>query len=90
MYQDEKAERLEKKGLYRRAADRWLDVFMFSESTAERESAKAHRQRCLALAKLPPLKPDCFMDVSRAAAVTQEKMGLSRPNETMFRTYGKK
>lgn len=90
MYHDEKAEQLEKKGLYRRAADRWLEKFMQCRNTGEQEWATQNRRRCLALAKRPLKRNENFSDVHKAAKATQDKMGISRQDGATFRTYKEK
>ena len=47
MIRDKKAEELEAKGLFRRAAARWLDVMAACTEDADREQAKRNRERCL-------------------------------------------
>lgn len=46
---DSKAEALEARGLYRRAAVRWLEVMMLCTEDDDRLQAKRHRERCLKL-----------------------------------------
>ncbi|EHR8375259.1 PerC family transcriptional regulator [Escherichia coli] len=48
MITDKKAEELEAKGLYRRAAARWAEVMMQVNSDQEREEAARRRSECIA------------------------------------------
>lgn len=47
MVKDEKAEELEAKGLYRRAAARWVEVMAQSNSEGDRDWIATHRKECL-------------------------------------------
>ncbi|WP_455817091.1 PerC family transcriptional regulator [Pseudomonas cerasi] len=45
MVNDKKAEELEAKGLYRRAASRWLEVFDLCDTEADREWLRNRRNQ---------------------------------------------
>ena len=47
MIKDRKAEELESKGLYRRAAARWAEVMMLADGDKEREHAANRRSECI-------------------------------------------
>ncbi|MDI5434987.1 PerC family transcriptional regulator, partial [Salmonella enterica subsp. enterica serovar Kentucky] len=47
MIRDRKAEELESKGLYRRAAARWAEVMMLADGDKEREHAANRRSECI-------------------------------------------
>lgn len=91
MFEDEKARALESKGLYRRAAGRWLEVLMSGAlSASAQQDVLHHRKRCLArVRRAQGSKVTNFSDVSRAAKATQAKMGLSQPGGSAFRQYKK-
>lgn len=85
MVNDKRAEELEAKGLYRRAASRWLEVFDNCDSEAGREWIRSRRNQCLAKRVRPTVLIDTFGDVTKAAADTQRRMGLARPGGQAFR-----
>lgn len=86
---DEKAEALERAGLYRRASARWLEVFDRSVSEKERDWIRQRRNDCLRQKIPKPLALDTFSDVRRAASETQTKMGIGSPNGEAFRLKSK-
>ncbi|GBU14387.1 transcriptional regulator PchE [Enterobacterales bacterium] len=53
MIKDDKAEALEKAGLYRRAASRWLEVFDLRQMETEREWLTRRRNECIRNASDP-------------------------------------
>jgi len=85
MISDRTAEELESKGLYRRAASRWLEVFDKCVTEAGREWLRNRRNECLAKRVRPAVVADTFGDVTRAAGDTQRRMGLARPGGEAFR-----
>ena len=85
MVNDKTAEELEAKGLYRRAASRWLEVFDNCDSEAGREWIRYRRNQCLAKRVRPTVLIDTFGDVTKAAADTQRRMGLAKPDGEAFR-----
>ncbi|HID4130319.1 TPA: PerC family transcriptional regulator [Pluralibacter gergoviae] len=85
---DKKAEELEAKGLYRRAATRWQEVMMLCAKDDEREQAKRRRERCLDSVKRPPVKAEDFGDLHKAVTETQLRMGIAQPNGEAFRLPG--
>ena len=74
---DSKAEALEAKGLYRRAASRWAEVMTLCTDEEERECARRRRQKCLKLVKRPAVAVNNFGDVRKAVNQTHDRMGLS-------------
>ncbi|WP_312053504.1 PerC family transcriptional regulator [Pantoea brenneri] len=86
---DKRAEELEAKGLYRRAASRWLEVFDNCDSEAGREWIRSRRNQCLAKRVRSAVVIESFGDVTRAAADTQRRMGLARPGGKAFRLKAK-
>nr|EIP1106343.1 PerC family transcriptional regulator [Citrobacter freundii] len=87
---DSKAEELEAKGLYRRAAARWMDVMQMCTDDDDREWIKQHRETCLEKVKRPPIKVDDFGDLHKAAKETQHRMGIAQPNGDAFRLLASK
>ena len=83
------AEKLEAAGLWRRAAARWLVVMNGVKHTdAQREWIRQRRKYCQS--RITPLAAPGKLDIvaiNKAANATQERMGLSRPSGSMFRTY---
>lgn len=85
MVNDETAEMLERKMLYRRAASRWLEVMESCCDDTTREWVKKRRAYCLEKALLPSPKADNFSSVAKAARETQRRMGIAMPNGGAFR-----
>ncbi|HBZ16803.1 MAG TPA: PerC family transcriptional regulator [Pantoea sp.] len=85
MVNDKKAEELEAKGLYRRAAYRWLEVFDQCDTESGREWLRNRRNECLAKRVRRVVVIDSFGDVTRAATDTQRRMGLAKPGGEAFR-----
>jgi len=87
---DSVAEKLEAAGLWRRAVARWLVVMdRFEYTDTQREWIRQRRQYCqsrITPAVIEPEKLD-IVAINRAASVTQERMGLSRANGSMFRAF---
>ena len=84
------AEELEGKGLYRRAASRWLIVMVQCAEEKDREWVALRRGRCIDSARLPPARAEDFGDVRRAAGATHTRMGLTQLNGSAFRLKGKR
>lgn len=72
---DDKAEALERAGFYRRASDRWLEVFDRSVSEKERDWIRQRRNACLCRKIPKTIVIDSFADIRREASEAQEKMG---------------
>ncbi len=89
MIHDEKAEKLELAGLYRRAAARWLTVLDGCRDVSSREWVARRRLWCLEQAETPRPLTDTFGDVRQAATALQKKMGLWQPDGDAFRTVKK-
>lgn len=89
MVSDPIAEKLESRGLFLRAASRWLEVFYQCETEAGREWIRCRRNECLAKRVRAATLNDTFGDVAKAANETQQRMGLARPNGVAFRLKGK-
>ncbi|ECZ0740326.1 TPA: PerC family transcriptional regulator [Salmonella enterica] len=89
MITDLKAEELEARGLYRRAAARWTEVMLQVNGDREREWIAKRRGDCIQKSLRPPVRPDSYRDVRDAARQTQKSMGLDRPDGEAFRNYPK-
>ena len=76
MVNDSKAEDLEAKGLYRRAAARWMEVMLLCTEDDDREWIKRRRET--------------FGDLHKAVTETQHRMGIAQPNGNAFRLNGGK
>ncbi|EOW5849621.1 PerC family transcriptional regulator [Escherichia coli] len=90
MIRDSKAEELEAKGLYRRAAARWADVMWLVSTDKEREQVAKRRAECIRKAARPPVIPDNFGILKEAINRTHTGMSLQKPGGEMFRNYPKK
>ncbi|EAA9288979.1 PerC family transcriptional regulator [Salmonella enterica subsp. diarizonae] len=77
MIHDEKAEKLEQAGFYRRAAVRWLTVLDNCRDALSREWVTRR-----------PLT-DTFGDVRKAATELQKSMGIWQPDGDAFRKIKK-
>ena len=76
MIHDSKAEDLEAKGLYRRAAARWAEVMQQVNTDKEREQAVKRRAECIHKATRSPVMLDNFGGLREAANRTQADMGI--------------
>ena len=81
MIRDRKAEELESKGLYRRAAARWAEVMMLAEHAANR------RSECIRKAARPPATTDRFGDLRQAVKRTHSALGMDEEARGYFRRY---
>ncbi|EJF5839954.1 PerC family transcriptional regulator [Salmonella enterica] len=89
MIYDEKAEKPELAGLYRRAAARWLTVLDRYRDASSREWIARRRLWCIEQAETPRPVTDTFGDVHRAAAELQKSMGIWQPDGNAFRKIKK-
>lgn len=87
MIHDSKAEALEARGLYRRAAARWAEVIMLANDDKAREQAAKRRAECIHKAARPPAMPDNFGVLKESINRTHARMGLHQPNGKAFRKY---
>ncbi|WP_313382512.1 PerC family transcriptional regulator [Pantoea sp.] len=90
MVRDAKAEELESKGLYRRAAARWQEVIPLTESDAGRVWLIRRVSECLSKVDKRQTKHISFTDITRAARETQKRMGIDQPEGQAFRMKTKK
>lgn len=90
MIHDEKAEKLEMAGLYRRAATRWLKVLDGCHDISSREWVARRRLWCIQQAQTPLPVTDTFGDVRQAATALQKKMGIWQPDGDAFRKIKKR
>ncbi len=67
MIHDSKAEDLEAKGLYRRAAARWAEVMQQVNTDKEREQAVKRRAECIHKAARSPVMLDNFGGLERGS-----------------------
>ena len=82
------AEKLEARGLWRRAAARWLDVMQNCATDTQREWISQRCKYCLSMLTSP--RPDNKLDIgaiNRAATITQETMGIRYEKGIEFRKY---
>ena len=87
MIRDRKAEELESKGLYRRAAARWAEVMMLADGDKEREHAANRRSECIRKAARPPATTDRFGDLRQAVKRTHSALGMDEEARGYFRRY---
>ena len=86
MIKDSKAEELEAKGLYRRAAARWADVMWLVSTDKEREQVVKRRAECIHKAARSPVMLDNFGGLREAANRTQADMGIEIA-KSVWRNY---
>lgn len=86
MIHDSKAEDLEAKGLYRRAAARWAEVMQQVNTDKEREQAVKRRTKCIHKAARSPVMLDNFGSLREAAHRTQADMGIEIA-KSVWRNY---
>lgn len=84
---DKVAEDLEKAGLYRRAATRWLEVFFECQDDAERAWISRRRRECLARLRVFKVDDDGYLDVCRAVRTVHREMGLGPSGASAYRSY---
>lgn len=89
MVNDSKAEALEAKGLYRRAATRWMEVMNHCAEDEARDWVRRRMDECLQKVRRPPARPDSYHGLSEAATQTQYRMGIAQPHGGAFRLKGK-
>ena len=85
---DATAEKLESRGLWRRAARRWQDVMITLQEDRHRELAAMRARECIRKAKRPI--PENRYDVHairRAADRTIQQMGLPSLTDEIWRDY---
>ncbi len=89
---DEIAEQLEKDGLYRRAATRWLDVLLKCNDDVAREIIIERRKKCLEKASClvkrdSDVNSGSLRDFQRKVTIAHRRMGLNQDNGAAFRNY---
>ncbi|EEW7514028.1 PerC family transcriptional regulator [Escherichia coli] len=89
MIHDSKAEELEAKGLYRRAAARWAEVMQLVNTDKEREQAAKRRAECIRKAARPPVIADNFWALKEAVKRTHAGMGMEDAGKSVWRNYPK-
>ncbi|HHY1124667.1 TPA: PerC family transcriptional regulator [Escherichia coli] len=67
MIADSVAQKLEERGLWRRAATRWTEVLLHAETDREREEAARRRAICIIKSRRMPEQFVTFGDVKKAA-----------------------
>ncbi len=87
MIHDNKAEELEAKGLYRRAAARWADVMWLVSTDREREQVAKRRAECIRRAARPPTTADNFGALKEAVNRTHAGMGMEDAGKHVWRNY---
>ncbi|EHB8339910.1 PerC family transcriptional regulator [Escherichia coli] len=85
MITDSVAQKLEARGLWRRAATRWGEVLINAETDREREEAAKRRAICISKTRRMPEQLATFGDVRRAADRTLKEMGINPQDE--WRNY---
>ncbi|MDF7662200.1 PerC family transcriptional regulator [Erwiniaceae bacterium L1_54_6] len=82
---DKKAEELEAKGFFRRAAARWAEVARNSVTDDEREQAVSHQKRCLRQLEPAQREPDGLYKLRQAASKAEKEMGIDRDRKGRLR-----
>ncbi|EFE1840660.1 PerC family transcriptional regulator [Escherichia coli] len=85
MITDSVAQKLEARGLWRRAATRWGEVLINAETDREREEAAKRRAICISKTRRMPEQLVTFGDVKKAADRTLKEMGINPQDE--WRSY---
>ncbi|QJF16079.1 PerC family transcriptional regulator [Phytobacter diazotrophicus] len=86
MISDSKAESLEAKGLYRRAAARWSAIMHSCMDDKERDMAKRRSDECAAKAKRAAVVTATdFSGLRQAATETQNRMGIAPPRSGVIK-----
>ncbi|HCI6437047.1 TPA: PerC family transcriptional regulator [Klebsiella pneumoniae] len=84
MVNDSKAEALEAKGLYRRAATRWMEVMNHCAEDEARDWVRRRMDEYLQKVRRPPARVEDFGGLHKAAKETQRRMGIAQPNCEAF------
>ncbi|EBV5086435.1 PerC family transcriptional regulator [Salmonella enterica subsp. enterica serovar Minnesota] len=90
MVSDQKAEALEARGLYRRAAARWADVMVMVKDDRERDQAAVRCSACIRRSTRSPVRAENMGEIREAIRRTHRKMGMDRPDGSNFRHYPEK
>ncbi|WP_059225650.1 PerC family transcriptional regulator [Escherichia albertii] len=84
---DKKAEELEAKGFYRRAASRWADVIPRLTNDVDRKLAAERRALCINRSRTSPVKTDTYREIGMKISQACKEMGLI--DRDRFRNYSK-
>lgn len=76
MVNDSKAGALEAKGLYRRAATRWMEVMNHCAEDEARDWVRRRMDECLHKVRRPPARAEDFGGLHKAAGETRRPWGL--------------
>ncbi len=76
MLHDHVAECLEKKGLYRRAAERWAKVMVQLSDDQKRKVAAQKRAECLRKARRTPVSPVNLTEIKQAVNRLHSELGM--------------
>lgn len=90
MIKDSKAEELEAKGFYRRAAARWGEVMQLVSTDKERAQVAMRRLECSQKAQRPPQPPDDLGALKRSVNRTEKQMGIAGIGKAIWRNYPQK
>ncbi|EFF1472132.1 PerC family transcriptional regulator [Escherichia coli] len=81
------AECLEKKGLYRRAAERWAKVMVQLSDDQKRKVAAQKRAECLRKARRTPVSPVNLTEIKQAVNRLHSELGMGFEERRVFRRY---
>ncbi|EOC6265516.1 TPA: PerC family transcriptional regulator, partial [Escherichia coli] len=87
MLHDHLAECLEKKGLYRRAAERWAKVMVQLSDDQKRKVAAQKRAECLRKARRTPVSPVNLTEIKQAVNRLHSELGMGFEERRVFRRY---
>ena len=87
MLHDHVAECLEKKGLYRRAAERWAKVMVQLSDDQKRKVAAQKRAECLRKARRTPVSPVNLTEIKQAVNRLHSELGMGFEERRVFRRY---
>lgn len=86
MIHDEKAGELERKGLWRRAAERWGELLTQAKDDKERVCIAQRRTRCIEKSTRPrKIQRISVCDIRDAATRTLKDMGIDQSKEDPLR-----
>ncbi|SQS79836.1 transcriptional regulator PchABC-homolog [Escherichia coli] len=81
------AKDLEKKGLYRRAAERWAKVMVQLSDDQKRKVAAQKRAECLRKARRTPVSPVNLTEIKQAVNRLHSELGMGFEERRVFRRY---
>ncbi|HEL8550161.1 TPA: PerC family transcriptional regulator [Escherichia coli] len=81
---------MEKKGFYRRAAERWAKVMVQLSDDQKRKMAARKRAECLCKARQSPVSQVNLTEIKQAVNRLHSELGMGFEERKVFRRYKEK